>query len=258
MEDIYDYLRYTANLISDSRFKNKIFLKGGSVLISKMIENGRNDLYRLTGDLDIHCDKKDIWIDFYEHIENILNGNNRGYVYKIVKRRSAEKGLDTSDSLTFTLADGDKIIRFKMDMNIKSNRLITVDYSPLLNMNTYDALTILADKIAVVSSDKIFRRIKDLYDIAALASLYSFRYSDVMEHLNTKHPNIVLKNMLVLSDTETIDKIEHAYNKYEGILNKPDIRELIIICYSFLEPVYMEYSKGDLIWDMQTAAWQKI
>ena len=42
-DDIYKYLVDTANLISQSRFDNKMILKGGSVLISKMIENSRLD-----------------------------------------------------------------------------------------------------------------------------------------------------------------------------------------------------------------------
>lgn len=143
MQAIYEYLRYTANLISTSPFGNKLILKGGSVLISKMIECGKEDL-------DIHCDKTEIWVAFYNNIENILNNNDRGYVYKIIKRRSQEKGLAQSDSLVFTLNDQGAIIRFKIDMNIKSSRIITVDYSPILNMTTYDAYTMLSDKIVVV------------------------------------------------------------------------------------------------------------
>lgn len=46
--DIYEYLKYTANLIAQSRFGNKLILKGGSVLMSKLIECGRPDLGRLT------------------------------------------------------------------------------------------------------------------------------------------------------------------------------------------------------------------
>ena len=63
LDDIYKYLVDTANLISQSSFSDKMILKGGSVLISKMIENSRLDLYRKTTDLDIHCDKREVWID---------------------------------------------------------------------------------------------------------------------------------------------------------------------------------------------------
>lgn len=254
MDDIYGYLRYTANLISQSHFHNKMILKGGSVLISKLIECGREDLYRLTSDLDIHCDKKEVWIEFCNDIEDILNKNDRGYVYRITKRRSEIKGLNDSDSLTFSLEDHGKIVKFQMDMNIKSNTIITVDYSPLLQMNTYDAYTMLSDKIVVVSSNKIYRRIKDLYDILVLASIFDFKYSELVKHINIKHPNVKLKNMIV---PDNISNIEHAYNVFSGIRNKPDIRYLLNYCLIFLEPIYLGYNQGELIWNTQQVKWLK-
>lgn len=255
MEDIYEYLRYTANIISQSSFSNKMILKGGSVLISKLIECGREDLYRLTTDLDIHCDKREIWIDFYNNIESILNKNDAGYVYKIIKRRSEIKGLGESDSLMFSLNDHGKVITFKMDMNIKSNSIITVDYSPILNMNTYDAYTMMVDKIVVVSSNKIFRRIKDLYDIAVLASIYNFKYSELVRHMEIKHPNVKLENMLI---PDNISNIEHAYNVFSGIRNKPDIRYLLNYCLTFLEPIYLGYNQGELVWNIEQVKWFKL
>lgn len=254
MQDIYEYLRYTANIIAASEFGKKMILKGGSVLISKLIECGRMDLYRLTSDLDIHCDKAAVWVDFYTNIEAILNKNDRNYVYRLVRRRSEEKPSETSDSLKFTIQDNDTIVNFKIDMNIKSNRIITIEYSPILNMNTYDALTMLSDKIAAVSSPKIYRRIKDLYDIAVLASLYDFNYLDVMGHIQMKHPDITLENELI---PDHFDQISHAYDKYEGIVNKPDIRELVAICCSFLEPFYLENDGGNMRWNTHASLWQK-
>jgi Domain of unknown function (DUF1814). len=251
MNDIYEYLKYTANLISHSAFGNKLILKGGSVLISKLIECQRTDLYRLTSDLDIHCDKKEVWIAFYNNIENILNNNDMGYTYKIVKRRSEEKGLVQSDSLVFNLIDGNKTIKFKIDMNIKSNNIITVEYSPILNMSTYDAYTMLSDKIASISSRTIFRRIKDLYDLAVLITLQDYSYSSVMKHIKVKHPNFTPINMLVQSNFRDL---EHAYNAFEGIVNKPDIRYLVVYCSTFLEPIY-NGNQGELLWDARLTRW---
>ncbi len=254
-DDIYKYLVDTANLISQSRFGNKMILKGGSVLISKMIENSRLDLYRKTTDLDIHCDKRGVWIDFYTNIESILNNNNIGYVYKIIDRRSTKKGLDTSDSLKFELYDsnmGTKI-NFKIDMNIKSNTIITCDYSPILKMNTYDALTMISDKIVVISSQKIFRRVKDLYDLCVIISLYDLKYSDVMQHIKVKHNGAELRNMLT---QENFDAIEHAFSKYDGIANKPDILVMVGLAQTFLQPIY--YSKNvssDMIWSKEKSSW---
>lgn len=255
MQDIYSYLRYTANLIANSKFGNKFILKGGSVLRAKLIECGRDDLSRVTRDLDIHCDSRDVWIDFYTNIESILNMNDAGLVYRLIKRRSETKGLMESDSLHFEIRNGKEAVYFKIDMNIKSNNIITVDYSPVPNMRVYDAYTMLSDKIVVVSSQSIFRRIKDLYDIAVLISIYDFRYFDVLEHLTVKHPNANLNNMLV---PYNYDYIRHAYNSFEGILNKPNVEYLISFVLCFLEPIYMGYNKGELVWNAQRSCWVQL
>jgi len=255
IEDIYNYLVHTANLIAQSTFGDKMILKGGSVLISKMIENSRLDLYRKTTDLDIHCDKKEVWIDFYTNIESILNNNNFGYVYKIIDRRSIKKGFDTSDSLKFNLFDSynNKTIEFKIDMNIKSNAIISCEYSPILKMDTYDALTMLSDKIVVVSSQKIYRRIKDLYDLCVIISLYDLEYRDIIKHLKIKHKGIELKNMLT---QENFVNIKHAFSKYDGITNKPDVLVIIGLAQTFLQPIYYGMNlESDIIWSKERASW---
>lgn len=174
-------------------------------------------------------------------------------MYKLTKRRSETKGLDTSDSLQFEVYNtnnGDKV-KFKIDMNIKSNSIITCEYSPILNMNTYDALTMLSDKIVVVSSEKIFRRVKDLYDLCVIVSMYNINYLDIINHLNVKHPNVQLKNMLKSSNFEDIG---HAYSKYQGIENKPNIEVLFNIALTFLYPIYQKI-EGNMIWNSQTLCW---
>ena len=253
LDDIYKYLVDTANLISQSRFSDKMILKGGSVLISKMIENNRLDLYRKTTDLDMHCDKREVWIDFYTNIESILNSNKLGYVYKIIDRRSQRKGFDKSDSIKFSLSDTnfDKAIEFKIDMNINSNAIITCDYSPILNMTTYDALTMLSDKITVVSSQKIYRRIKDLYDLCILVSLYDFTYYDVIEHIRKKHSGVKLEDMII---SDNFSSLEHAFSKYEGISNKPNIMTIIALAKTFLQPIYCS-NKVDMLWKKEISAW---
>lgn len=112
----------------------------------------------------------------------------------------------------------------------------------------------LADKIVAVSSQKVFRRIKDMYDIAVLASLYNFSYYDILQHIRVKHPNCELKNMLV---GDNFVQLEHAYSKYMGITNKPEFRDLLGLCNAFLEPVYLNYNGGNLLWNSQASRWVK-
>lgn len=239
--DIFNYLCYTANLIADSEYGNKFILKGDSVLMSRMLELNRPDLYRLTSGLDIHCDKQEVWDKFYNEVVGLLNNNDRGYEYSLIKKRSLEKPMTNSDSLTFRLLAEGNVIEFKMDMNIKSNSIITAEFSTTLNMKTYDAMTMLSDKIVAVSSRAIYRRAKDLYDIYVIMSMYSFNISNLQEHIKLKHPDVVLTNMLV---EENYDDIEHAYTVYRGILNKPYVYELITSVQNFLQPIYMGYPLG--------------
>lgn len=210
-------------------------------------------MYRKTTDLDIHCDKRDVWIDFYTNIESILNSNNIGYVYRITDRRSQRKGFDRYDSIKFNILDTNcnKTIVFKIDININSNTVITCDYSPILNMTTYDALTMLSDKITVVSSQKIYRRIKDLYDLCVIVSLHDFTYYDVIEHIRKKHSGVKLEDMLI---SDNFSSLEHAFSKYEGISNKPNIMTIIALAKTFLQPIYCS-NKVDMLWKKEISAW---
>ena len=80
------------------------------------------------------------------------------------------------------------------------------------------------------------------------------KYYDIVEQLKIKHPKVTLQNNLIHDNYESI---RHAYDKYEGIANKPDIRELIVVCYAFLEPLYIGYAGGKMVWNIQTARWQE-
>lgn len=256
IRNIYEYLRITANLISESRFGNKMVLKGGSALMSKLIELGRQDLIRATRDIDIHCNRLDIWVDFYTNIEDILNNNSLGLKYKLIKRRSLEKGLNNSDSLTFKIYDynNNEEINFKIDMNIKSNSIISCDFSPLLNMQIYDFETMLSDKIVAVSSIKVFRRIKDVYDIAVLASLKDYSFKNILKHIEVKHGKPEYINMLT---QENFDKLQHAYVKYDAVSHDKGMYELMCIDSTFLQPFYINY-EGELIWNHLASRWEQV
>lgn len=257
IRDIYKYIQATAMLIGQSRFRYLIALKGGAALNAILTENGREDLGRLTSDIDIHCDSKRVWIDFYTNIEQILNQNDLGYVYKITDRRSLRKELTSGDSLKFELLDTktNETIAFKIDMNIKSNKIVSFAFSTLLNMNVYDKYTMMTDKISAISSRKIFRRIKDLYDICVLASLCEYNYTDLRKHIEVKFGDISeLENMLTVNN---IDAIKHAYDEYVGIYNRPNIDTLLSIVNTFCEPIYSNW-KGKAVWNPVIMKWNII
>ena len=248
---IYEYLVYTVDLIAASRFGSKLVMKGGTALMSMLVECGRKELMRNTTDIDIHCNHKDVWVDFYSNIESILNNNDSGFVYKVTRRRSASKGLTDSDSLTICLNDNGNVLNFGIDMNIKPNSIISVTYSTILQMPTYDTYTMASDKIAVISSKKVYRRIKDLYDLTVLFSIYNFSYMELCNRIVLKHNGVKLENMLMQNNYL---ELEHAYSKFSGIINKPDFRDLIAYCRVIMEPFYRKV-RGNLKWDTEGTQW---
>lgn len=89
--------------------------------------------------------------------------------------------------------------------------------------------------------------------MAALATMYDFVYSDIMKHINIKHPNTELINMVV---PENYNDLENAYRLYKVSKNKPSMECLVKYCSIFLQPIYIGY-KGELVWDTQTTRWIK-
>ena len=110
-----------------------------------------------------------------------------------------------SDSLTLTVDTGMYVVDISIDMNVKPDSTIQKFYIDYLKSATYSPLTMLSDKIAVVSSKKIYRRIKDLYDLYCLTQLFTFDIADVRKMLNTKHKDIELNNMLLESNFADLD-----------------------------------------------------
>ena len=253
--EVYKILVDTVNIISRTKYVKYFAIKGGLVLVTKMFEHNREDMFRRTTDVDIHCNSKEIWESFCRNCEGILNENRQGLVYRLIKRRADTKGLDTSDSLQFNVqtTTGESTV-IKMDMNIKSNDSIQVQFDINLNMYTYNELTMLADKLVVVSSQSVYRRIKDLYDLCVLASMYNFRLSDISSILMQKHNRKFtdLTNMLV---PQNFGELSHAYDKYKGIVNKQTFGIVLNLAQQFLYPIYTNYSK-DAVWDCEHTMWR--
>lgn len=104
---------------------------------------------------------------------------------------------------------------------------------------------ILADKICAVSSNKIFRRAKDLVDIYALCKCVSFKVDYVFD--------IIQNTDRTLSDFEAFlfrkNDLEHAYNKLQGVSEKPDFQQLYWELTQVFTPFMQEkVTNVSLIW----------
>lgn len=253
--DMYRLLEYTIRLISRTQYRDKFALKGGAVLMNSVVVSNNVNLFRRTQDIDVHCVSAADWIMFVRDLEMILNSNREGIVYKITAIRSRDKyggKVNTSDSvaLNVRLPDGTES-KIKIDMNVKDNTVVELVFNGNLNMYTYSNVTMLADKLHAVSSCKIYRRVKDVFDIVVLASLYDFNIDDVYSKLNKKFGSMYLETNYMTA--ENYSMLEHAYNKYDGIWDKREFKYVINSALHFCKPIYRrEHNK---IWISSVGNW---
>lgn len=254
----YKVLVYTANLIARSSYGRYFVLKGGTVLMTKVIDSCREDLFRRTTDIDIHVSNLSVWVSFLNDIESILNNNNAGIRYSILSVRSRDKKggvIDNSDSIGILAVLPDSCsIKMKIDMNIKEGNLVGIEFISALSMNTYDSVTMLTDKLVVISSQKIFRRIKDVYDIAVLTSISDFSIEEIYNRLYKKHGKRKLDRTYL--NVENYAELKHAYDKYSGIRVKREFDVLFTCVSNFCAPIYE--GKHNIIWKSSVGRWVHI
>lgn len=192
--------------ISKSKYVNNFIIIGGFSLLSRL-----GNSYRRTSDIDINIDTRDSWESFVAEIEPLLtSGSESGITYTVLKRRlkDMENG---SDSVTL-LANG---IAVKIDMNIKKTygTLEVKSIVSLTSFNTCLLEEVLRDKLQVVFSGKLYRRIKDAVDLIYIANHSDFDYHKLLQSLVDVGFNPEEVDTSYLLD---IPKVEHAFRAYKG------------------------------------------
>ena len=230
---IFKVLTDTIKILADSKYSNKFVLKGGTALATKLIEGNLPQLTRQTKDIDIHCSDKSYWIFFSEHVEDILNDNALGYRYKLLKQRGLEK-TGFSDSIVLEVSSPTFTKTIGLDMNLKDTELPTI-FIPSLGINAYDNYTMLSDKLSVIFSKKIFRRVKDMYDIYALAQLSNYSMYKLLCVVKNKFPNY--HEFELMLKIENYAELEHAFTKFSGLQMDFDFKSLYTVCCKFSIPV---------------------
>lgn len=208
LEDvIYDFLE------SINSLKDLFILKGCYALKYHIKDLNK---FRNTKDIDFHCFCKEDWLEFIEQFEKVSFLNSRlGLSYTLVKRRGFDKNPN-SDRLTIEARFHEQIVEtFTIDMNVGA----VVDFDVLDNgLRYYSLVSILADKLHVLQSIKICRRIKDFIDIYCIATHFDFELNYLINKIKDRfmftNREFVSMNELFFLDQENVLKMKHAYEKY--------------------------------------------
>jgi hypothetical protein len=102
-----------------------------------------------------------------------------GLTYTITKRRSPDPVIPVtvSDRIHFYAIDKNRNdCKFKIDMNIKTSISNSFYYVNIfeLNVNAVSLIRLLTEKLNVMGTQKICRRVKDLFDAYAISHLVDF------------------------------------------------------------------------------------
>ena len=114
---------------------------------------------------------------------------------------------------------------------------------------------IIADKISVLSNKLIFRRVKDLVDIYALAHCVDVKMAEIYESHKINRRTLGCFTEYLTRRTD----LEHAYGKLRGIDNKPDFDVVYRYVSKFIEPFILDSErKADKIWCAKHTIWKDV
>lgn len=207
--------------------------KGSMVLKACLLEAGYSEEIRHTVDIDAnwHSEVLPTAEQMTESLQKALTKGGIDLEVKIYRMygegRSA--GFELKDTLT-------KEVLFSMDIDVNRPTPPTKIYEiENFKFRGVSVSQMLADKLSSVSTDKVFRRIKDVVDLYYLSKVFSFEKAEVIQ---------TLKNSGRTLDTfqgflHKKDDLRHAYEKFRftGCIDKPPFDEVYSTVKSYIKDV---------------------
>ena len=216
-------------------------------LVTKLIlqENQFNDFVRETRDIDAS------WVGEnpppMELLTEMLNRALTDLKLKAVAVREHGEKMSASYDIIDVSSN-----EFSMSIDIDMRAAIDSRIYQFGNV-TFQGVTpdnVLSDKINVISSDRVFRRAKDLIDVYALAHCVTVKNADIR--------GIWERESRVVGDfnafTNRQDELRHSYEKLRRVDAKPEFNALYGYLESFLVP-FIESSTTALVWNSGENAW---
>ena len=217
-----------------------VSFKGSMVLKAFLMEAGYFEETRHTVDIDGNWNSDDL--------------PSAGQMAVSLQNALTRQGIDLEVSISrmygegrsagFELADRNTgEILFSMDLDV--NR-------PVMPTKVYEAdglcfrgaapVQMIADKLSAVSSDKVFRRIKDVVDLYCLSKVFEFSKEDVLQRLIDSGRQLGDFNGFLCRRAE----LEHSYEKFRftGDVDKPPFEDVYQAVKQYIHSVLPKQVSG--------------
>ena len=213
---------------------------------------------RKTRDLDFDVLTHTDWESFVSEMPNLFTVNSRiGAVYTLKKRRGYTANAN-GDSLVFTVMIGGQEVEVRIDMNVKEfedQTLYTLGNTEFYGASVY---AMLADKLSACCSRKVYRRVKDVYDIYTMSLCLDIKSADFFRTWDSS-PRVVDKPCELLAP-DAYAKLEHAFKVYQGfVVNKDDFSLVYERVVNFLDVlligVYAANNRMNEVWLHDKGVW---
>lgn len=225
-----------------SLLKAPIVFKGAMILKFLLAENNPTLVNRDTRDID--GDWTSINTSMQE-LEHILSEAVRRADPTLSVRPF--RNFAHNRAAGFDIVDGDSYRLFGVDLNISQNynaQEYTICHEgKRIAFHGVSLSKMLADKICAMSSQKIFRRAKDLIDVYILSYAAQFNFLDIIQIQRQYHQE--LGDFKCFRERKS--DLQHAYEKLRGVKNKPDFMVLYDRLQTFLAP-FLEQKLTSLEW----------
>lgn len=211
-----------------------ISFKGAMVLKAYLMEAGYAENTRHTVDIDANwnSDTPPSGEQMTESLQSALKKIGLDLDVSIYRMygegRSA--GFDLADRVT-----GE--ILFSMDIDVNRPAAPTKIYEvDGLRFRGVSPAQMIADKVSAVSTDKVFRRIKDVVDLYYISKVFDFDKAEVMRILSDSGRSLDTFNGLLHRSEE----LRHSYEKFRfaGDVSKPPFEEIHRAVKSYLKDVF--------------------
>ena len=205
--------------------------KGSMVLKACLLEAGYSEDTRHTVDIDGNWYSDAILSekDMAESLQKALDNN--GLCLEVSISRLYGKGR----SAGFDLIDktsGEALFSMDIDVNHTSGSSRIYELEGV-SFRGVSPSQMIADKVQVLSSDKIFRRIKDLIDLYYLSHIFEFDVKEIIDTINESGRMMAdFSGFLFRSD-----ELKHSYEKFRfaGDIPKPAFDEIYSIVKEYVK-----------------------
>ena len=232
--------------------KNYPVVFKGAMVLTKIIEEKEYNVFRNTEDIDLDWENYNISMDELTlMVEDAVKELDDGLYVEVVRNF----GENTSAGFDIRRRDYDyDAYLFSIDVSIRYNNYYDV-YESYYGVQFRGASLekMCVDKISSISSDRIFRRIKDIYDMYVISHLEDFSIYKLNEILEGSGRYVYDFNVFLNS----YDDLEYGYNKLRGIVNKPDF-EIVYprvrdFCMPYITDCYKTGRKA--VWYCDQGVW---